>query len=84
MTKSPGVEIKTFVVTNARGQIVGVRLTRGSALSLFLSLSKQDRGGIQPHTAHKRMHPQTQQGSDKNHAPDEYDRRHRLRSQSGA
>lgn len=65
-----GVEIKTFVVVDASGRVVGVRLNKQSATQLF---REHPGGHIEPHLAHKRMEPDnegtaTKQGSDLNHA----------------
>lgn len=57
------VQIKTFVVLNARGRVVGVRLTKASAVALYL---EHPGGHIEPHTAHKQVTP----GSNRNTCKD--------------
>jgi len=46
-----GVEIKVFVILNALGLVVGLRLNRASADDMLLDYPG---GRVEPHLAHKR------------------------------
>ena len=71
--------IKTYVVLDSQGHVVGVKLNRQSAVALHLAAPRDKRGAIQLHYADKVIdNPdylnRTQGSQGENHAPDEHRR----------
>ena len=50
---SSGIVLKTYVVLDALGRVRGVKLNSRSAVSLLLTLPKDERGTVQLHYADK-------------------------------